>query len=218
MQMTAYETALSLAPDDPLLHFNKANLLFGLARFEESQAELLTVTRLRPGDILGAAVPLAAITWPADTTQARQHLQAALAAPGERLTPFTRAFYRAIALTGLGRAGPKRRSASWKPRRPPGPGRRPRSTTPTRHYSTGSATRHCPAWNCFYNSSSRSRLAPSHKSRPASKRNQPVGHHRREAFPPARPAGTPLETSTSMIAQNGDMNAVSKVDVAFISS
>jgi len=131
MQMTAYETALSLAPDDPLLHFNKANLLFGLARFEESQAELLTVTRLRPGDILGAAVPLAAITWPADTTQARQHLQAALAAPGERLTPFTRAFYRAIALTGLGRAGPKRRSASWKPRRPPGPGRRPRSTTDT---------------------------------------------------------------------------------------
>ena len=65
---------------------------------------MLTVTRLRPGDILGAAVLLAAIAWPADTSQARQHLQAGLASPGERLRPFTRAFYRAIALTGLGRA------------------------------------------------------------------------------------------------------------------
>ena len=100
----AYETSLSLAPDDSSLHFNKASLLFGLARFEDARAELLTVTRLRPGDILGAAVLLAAIAWPTDTTQARQHLQAGLASPGERLTPFTRTFYRAIALTGLGRA------------------------------------------------------------------------------------------------------------------
>jgi hypothetical protein len=52
----------------------------------------------------GAAVLLAAIAWPTDTDQARQHLQAALASPGDRLTPFTRAFYRAVALTGLGQA------------------------------------------------------------------------------------------------------------------
>ena len=104
MQMTAYETALSLAPEDPLLHFNKANLIFGLARRHH----------LASRHHSGAAAPAS---------------RAGRA--GERLTPFTRAFYRAIALTGLGRAGPKRRSASWKPRRPPGPGRRPRSTTDT---------------------------------------------------------------------------------------
>jgi hypothetical protein len=102
--LAAYDQALSLAPDEPSLHFNRAQLLFGLSRFEEAQAGLLTVTRLRPGDILGAAVLLAAIAWPADTGQARQHLQAALASPGDRLTPFTRAFYRAIALTGVGQA------------------------------------------------------------------------------------------------------------------
>ncbi len=82
----------------------QAHLLFGLSRFEEALAALLTVTRLRPGDILGAAVLLAAIAWPTDASQARQYLQAALTSPGERLRPFTRAFYRAIALTGLDRA------------------------------------------------------------------------------------------------------------------
>ena len=102
--LAAYDRALSLAPDDPSLHFNKAHLLFSLSRMDQAQAELVTVTRLRPGDILGAAVLLAAIAWPADTTQAQQHLQAALTSPGERLTPFTRAFYRAIALAGLGQA------------------------------------------------------------------------------------------------------------------
>ena len=101
--LAAWDHALSLASDDPSLHFYKAYLLFGLSRFEEAQAELLTFTRLRPGDILSGAVLLAAITWPADTSQARQYLQAALTSPGERLRPFTRAFYRAIALTGLGR-------------------------------------------------------------------------------------------------------------------
>jgi hypothetical protein len=101
--LAAWDHALSLAPDNPSLHFNKAHLLFGQSRLEEAQAELLTVTRLRPGDILGAAVLLAAIAWPVDTSQAQQHLQAALTSPGERLTPFTRAFYRAITLAALGR-------------------------------------------------------------------------------------------------------------------
>ena len=102
--LAAWDHAISLDQDNPSPHFNKAHLLFGLSRFEDAQAELLAVTRLRPGDILGAAVFLAAIAWPTDTSQARQHLQAALTSPGERLRPFTRAFYRAIALTGLGRA------------------------------------------------------------------------------------------------------------------
>ena len=101
--LAAYDRGLSLDADNPSLHVNRASLLFGLSRFEEAQADLLTVTRLRPGDILGAAVLLAAIAWPTDTDQARQYLEAALASPGERLTPFTRAFYRAIALAGLGR-------------------------------------------------------------------------------------------------------------------
>jgi hypothetical protein len=72
-------------------------------RFEEARARLVTVTELRPGDILGATVLLAAIAWPAGAGQARQYLETALASPGERLRPLTRAFYRAIALTGLGR-------------------------------------------------------------------------------------------------------------------
>ena len=102
--LAAWDHAISLDQDNASLHFNKAHVLFGLSRFEEAQAELLTVTRLRPGDILGATVFLAAIAWPTDTSQARQHLQAALTSPGERLSPFTRAFYRAIALAGLGQA------------------------------------------------------------------------------------------------------------------
>ncbi len=102
--LAAWDHALALDPEEASLHFNKARLLFGLARFEDAQPELTAVIRLRPGDILSAAVLLAAITWPADTSQARQHLQAAQSSPGERLTPFTRAFYRAIALTGLGQS------------------------------------------------------------------------------------------------------------------
>jgi hypothetical protein len=99
--LAAWNRALTLAPDNPSLHFNKAQLLFGLSRFKEAQPELLAVIRLRPGDTLGAAVLLAAIIWPADTSRARQHFQAGLASPGKTLTPFTRAFYRAVALTGL---------------------------------------------------------------------------------------------------------------------
>jgi DNA-binding transcriptional regulator GbsR (MarR family)/S1-C subfamily serine protease len=102
--LAAYDQALSLAPGDPSLHFNKGHLLFSQSRMDQAQAEFLTVEQLRPGDILSPAVLLAAIAWPTDTDQARQHLQAALASPGERLTPFTRAFYRAIALTGAGQA------------------------------------------------------------------------------------------------------------------
>ncbi len=102
--VAAYDQALRLEPDDPSLHFNRASLLFARSRFEEAQAGLVTVTELRPDDILGAAVLLAAIAWPADAEQARQYFEAALASPGERLRPVTRAFYRAIALTGLGRA------------------------------------------------------------------------------------------------------------------
>jgi len=100
--LAAYDQAVSLNPDDPSLHFNKASLLFGLSRFEDARPDLLAVTRLRPEDVLGAAIMLAALAWPADTGEAQQYLQAALASPGERLTPFTRAFYRAVALAGLG--------------------------------------------------------------------------------------------------------------------
>lgn len=75
---------------------------FSLSRLEEAQAELLAVTRLRPGDVLGAAALLAAIAWPADTSKAQQHFRAALSSPGERLTPLTRTLYRAIALAGPG--------------------------------------------------------------------------------------------------------------------
>jgi hypothetical protein len=69
------------------LRFNKGHLLFGLSRFEEAQAELRTVTELRPADILSAAVLLAAIAWPTDTSQARQHLQAALSSRGNTSAP-----------------------------------------------------------------------------------------------------------------------------------
>jgi tetratricopeptide (TPR) repeat protein len=102
--LAAYDQALSLAPGNPSLHFNKGHTLFGLSRMDEAEAELRIVIQLRPGDILGAAVLLAAIAWPTDTGQAEQHLQAALSSPGERLTPFTRAYFRAFALAGLGRA------------------------------------------------------------------------------------------------------------------
>jgi tetratricopeptide (TPR) repeat protein len=102
--LAAYDRALSLAPKDPSWHFNRGNLLFSMSRFEEAQDEFLTVTQLRPGDILGPAVLLAAIAWPTAPDQARQHLQAALSSPGERLSPFTRAYFRAIALAGLGQA------------------------------------------------------------------------------------------------------------------
>lgn len=100
--LTAYDNAVGLDPDNPSLHFNKGQLLFALCRFHDAQAELEEVTRLRPSDILGAAVLLAAIAWPDDQDQAREHLRAALASPGELLTPYIRAYYRAFALAGLG--------------------------------------------------------------------------------------------------------------------
>ncbi len=99
--VAAYDQALSLAPDDPSLHFNKGHLLFGLSRFDEAHDELIVVRRLRPEDVLGAAVLLAAIAWP-DTEKVAGCFQAALDSPGNRLNPTTRAFYRAVALTGLG--------------------------------------------------------------------------------------------------------------------
>jgi Flp pilus assembly protein TadD len=58
------DQGLSLASDDPSLHFNKGELLFGLSRLDDAEAELLIVTQLRPDDILGAAVLLAAIISP----------------------------------------------------------------------------------------------------------------------------------------------------------
>jgi tetratricopeptide (TPR) repeat protein len=100
--LNAYDNAVSLDPDNPSLHFNKGQLLFGLSRHHDAQAELEEVTRLRPSDILGAAVLLAAIAWPDDQDRAREHLRAALASPGELLTPYIRAYYRAFALAGLG--------------------------------------------------------------------------------------------------------------------
>ena len=102
--LAAWNRALTADGEDPSLHFNRGQLLFELNRIDEASEDMLAVTRLRPGDILGAAVLLAAITWPADQDQARQHLQTALASPGTSLTPYARAFYQAIALTGLGRA------------------------------------------------------------------------------------------------------------------
>jgi tetratricopeptide (TPR) repeat protein len=101
--IAAHDRAITLAPDNASLHFNKGHLLVGLGRFEEAIPELLDVTRLRPDDVLGARVLLGAIAWPADAQEAREHFAAALTSPGTRLTPFTRAFYRAIALAGLGR-------------------------------------------------------------------------------------------------------------------
>ena len=100
--LAAYDRALSFAPDDPSLHFNRGGFLFSMSRFEEAQDEFSTVMQLRPGDILGPAVLLAAIAWPVESNRARQHLQAALSSTGERLSPFTRAVFRAIALAGLG--------------------------------------------------------------------------------------------------------------------
>ena len=102
--VAAYDRAISLAPDEPSLHFNKGDLLFGLSQLDDAQAEFLAVTRLWPADVLGAAVLLAAIVWPTDPEQAKQYFQSALSSPGELLTPFTRAYYRAIALAGLGRS------------------------------------------------------------------------------------------------------------------
>lgn len=100
---TAHERAITLDPDNPSLHFNKGELLFSLSRLDEAQTEFLTVTRLQPNDVLGAAVLLAAIAWPASTKQAREHLRNALSSPGEQLRPFSRALYHAIALAGLHR-------------------------------------------------------------------------------------------------------------------
>jgi tetratricopeptide (TPR) repeat protein len=101
--IAAYNQAISLTPDDPSLHFNKGQILFGLSRLDEAKTEFLAVTQLRPSDVLSAAVLLAAIAWPDNTQQARQNFQRALSSPGEQLTPFGRAYYRAIALSGLGR-------------------------------------------------------------------------------------------------------------------
>jgi tetratricopeptide (TPR) repeat protein len=100
---TAYDHAVLLAPEDPSLRFNRAHFLFGLGRLTDAAADLLEVTRLRPHDVLGAQVLLAAIAWPNDNSAAVEHFEAALASPGERLTPFTRAYYRALALAGRGR-------------------------------------------------------------------------------------------------------------------
>jgi tetratricopeptide (TPR) repeat protein len=103
--VAAYDQAIALAPDNASLHFNKGHSLFGLGQFTEAASELAEVTRLRPNDVLGASVLLAAIAWPNDPDAASGHFGAALASPGERLKPFTRAFYRAVALAGLGRTG-----------------------------------------------------------------------------------------------------------------
>jgi TPR repeat protein/Mrp family chromosome partitioning ATPase len=101
--VAAHEQAIALDPDNPSLHMNKGELLFSLSRLDEAQAELLTVTRLRPDDVLGAAVMLAAIEWSTNTDHARDHLRDALASPSKQVMPYPRAFYRAIALAGLGR-------------------------------------------------------------------------------------------------------------------
>jgi tetratricopeptide (TPR) repeat protein len=101
--LRVYNHAITLDPDNASLHFNKAYLLFGLDRLAEAATELAEAVRLRPNDVLGARVLLAAITWPDDPETALAHLATALDSPGEQLTPSARAFYRALALTGLGR-------------------------------------------------------------------------------------------------------------------
>ncbi|MGW0802657.1 hypothetical protein [Nonomuraea sp. NPDC002799] len=101
--LIAYDHAITLDPDNASLHFNKGHLLFGLARFEEAASELVVVTRLRPNDVLGAKVLLGAIAWPTNTDKATGHFADALSSPGEQLTSFTRTFYQALALAGLGR-------------------------------------------------------------------------------------------------------------------
>ena len=149
--LAAYDQALSLAPEDASLHFNKGYLLFALARMDEAQAEFLTVEQLRPGDILSPAVLLAAITWPADTHQARQHLQAALASPGGGSPPSPAPS--TAPSPSQAQAAPTRPSANYKPQHPPATNRRHASTTPTRHSYSASATRHYPASTYFGNSS-----------------------------------------------------------------
>jgi tetratricopeptide (TPR) repeat protein len=102
--LSAYDQALAIAPDYASLHFNKAVLLFGAGRFSEAEPELRETIRLRPSDVLGALVLRAAMAWPTDQHEARKQFTKALSSPGDLLSPFTRALYRAIALAGIGRA------------------------------------------------------------------------------------------------------------------
>lgn len=59
--LPAYDRALVLDPDNPSPHVNRASLLFGLARFEEAQDDLLAVARPVPRSAASRAGPAPAV-------------------------------------------------------------------------------------------------------------------------------------------------------------
>jgi tetratricopeptide (TPR) repeat protein len=95
--IAAYNQAISLTPDDPSLHFNKGQILFGLSRLDEAKTESSPSPSCGPATC--SAQRSCSQRSPGPTTLSRH----ALSSPGEQLTPFGRAYYRAIALSGVGR-------------------------------------------------------------------------------------------------------------------
>jgi tetratricopeptide (TPR) repeat protein len=100
--LAAYDRAIALSPADVSARLNKAHVLFYLGEFEEATPELLNALRLRPEDALVSHLLLGSVALQADYEVASEHFAAALTAPGKLLTPFSRAFWRSLALTGLG--------------------------------------------------------------------------------------------------------------------
>ena len=100
--LAAYDRAIALSPSEVSVRLNRAHLLFCLGEFDDSTRELVTALRLRPEDALIAHVLLGSIGLQSDPMESAEHFAASLTSPGKLLSPFSRAFWRSLALTGLG--------------------------------------------------------------------------------------------------------------------